>query len=248
LAASKSGSKSLTGDIGPEFLWKEGYSHSLQELQRQLCRSKKKFQLRINRNRSTMLSVRWDPTCTHVSLHEIFLSAPKVIISDLATYLIHQKEQISPNIRAYIDTKLKECDFSHKVDPQDLLKQGKYHNLDEIYYELNERYFDKKRRLHITWFGRPSQKKGTKITLGLFEDHLRLIKIHRIMDQHRFPKVVVAYVVYHEMVHDACPSYYDEKGVHRVHSKEFKERELLFEGYDEATTWLLENSTAMFLS
>ena len=57
--------------------------------------SEAKVQLKINNNRSTMLSVRWEPDCTKVSLHQMFLNAPTNIMQDLACY-VRQEQETSP--------------------------------------------------------------------------------------------------------------------------------------------------------
>ena len=49
--------------------------------------SGRKLKLKINDNRSTMLSVRWEPDCTKVSLHRIFLQAPRNVMDELSCYL-----------------------------------------------------------------------------------------------------------------------------------------------------------------
>lgn len=218
-------------------------------LQKQLeLGSQKKVELKINNNRSTMLSVRWDPHCTKVSLHRMFLDAPHNIMQELACYVRREQEVISPTIRAFIEDRLKSFDYSHELDLKKLHSKGNVYDLQKIYHDINAAYFDKRLDLFITWFGRPISKNRSRVTFGLYHDPLKLIKINRLLDSPSFPDYVVEYVVYHEMLHHVCPSYYDKKGIHRVHSKEFKAREIEFRHFSLAQKWIKEHTEYLFHS
>lgn len=208
--------------------------------------SKKKVELKINNNRSTMLSVRWDPDCTRVSIHKIFLDAPVNVMESLACYIGKKHKSIDINVRSYIEDKIRKLDYSDTIDPKKIVTSGQIHDLQKIFDQLNEQYFDNAIKLQITWFGKANQRNKSRITFGLYHDQLRLIKINRMLDSHSFPEYVVHYIIYHEMVHHVCPSYYDDQGIHRIHSKEFKEKEMEFSHYKEATEWLKINQEELF--
>lgn len=206
----------------------------------------KRLKVKINDNRSTMLSVKWEPDCTKVSLHRMFLEAPRNIMEELACYLKRENQIISPSVKAFIEDNLKKIDYSHTVDKGNLYHQGNVYNIKQIYDELNEEYFRKRLNLLITWFGKPNQKNRSRITFGLYHDPLKLIKIHRILDTPSIPNYFISYVIYHEMLHYVCPAYIDEKGLNRVHSKEFKEREKCFRYYNLAQRWIKEHQANLF--
>ncbi len=207
-----------------------------------------KLQLKINDNRSTMLSVKWEPDCAKVSLHRMFLQAPQNVMQELACYLNGKHTKIAPSIKAYIEDNLQKLDYSHELDLSKLQTKGRVHDLKEIYADLNHEYFNKALGLHITWFGK-SQKRGkNRITFGLFHDPLKLIKINRILDNKHFPDYFVSYVVYHEMLHYVCPTYVDEKGQKHIHSKAFKEKEKEFKYYEMAQQWIRDNQNYLFNS
>lgn len=219
----------------------------LTHLQQQLQSGhNKKIQLKINDNRSTMLSVRWDPDCTRVSLHRLFLDAPKNIMQDLACYVRQEDRSISTQVKAFIEDRLKKFDYSHELDLRKIHTQGTFYNLRKIYDEINLEYFDASLKLYITWFGEHHQKNRTRVTFGLYHDPLKLIKIHRLLDKENIPDYLVSYVVYHEMLHHVCPSYYDETGIHQVHTKEFKEQETKFKYFDQAQEWIEEHKGCLF--
>lgn len=216
-------------------------------LQRELEEnSKKKLKVKINDNRSTMLSVKWEPDCTKVSLHRMFLEAPRNIMEELACYLRRESKIISPSVKAFIEHNLQKLDYSHQLDINKLKSQGNVYNLRQMYQEVNNEYFNGKLDLHITWFGKPAQRSRTRVTFGLYHDPLRLIKIHRMMDSPAFPDYVVSYVIYHEMLHHVCPSYVDEKGMNRVHSKEFKAKEKKYHHFSLAQRWIKEHQAFLF--
>lgn len=219
---------------------------SADEIQKKLGRgAQNKVELKINNNRSTMLSVRWEPDCTKVSLHRIFLKAPKNIMQDLACYVRQEQENISPFVKAFIEDNLKTLDYSHELNLNKLHTKGHVFDLQTCLNDLNREYFNQQLNLHITWFGKPSSRGRNKLTFGLYHDPLKLIKINRLLDSPSFPSFLIEYVVYHEMVHHVCPSYY-ENGIHKVHTKEFKERELKFKYYHLAQKWLEEHTEYLF--
>ncbi len=205
-----------------------------------------KLRLKINDNRSTMLSVKWAPDCTRVSLHRMFLQAPRNVMQALACYLKGKDRKLAPSIKAYIEHNLQQLDYSHELDLSKLETKGRVYDLQKIYHYLNRNYFDGALDLHITWFGHGRRRSCNRVTFGLFHDPLRLIKINRLLDNKRFPDYFVAYVVYHEMLHYVCPTYVDEKGQKHIHSKEFKEREQEFKYFKLAQQWIRDNQHYLF--
>ena len=203
---------------------------ALQELQQRLKTPKKKYEFKINNNRCTMLSVKWEPDKTKVSLHKMFLDAPSNIMDQLACYLKQETKTISPQVRAFIDTNLQKLDYSWQLDKKKLEVKGSVYNLKTIFDELNQEYFNGELDLLITWFGKKGQKNRSRVTFGLYHDQMRLIKINRMMDTPAFPDYVVSFVIYHEMLHHVCPSYYDKNGRHQIHSKEFIKMQIILNG------------------
>ncbi len=215
--------------------------------QRLESRSGLKLKLKINDNRSTMLSVKWEPDCTKVSLHRIFLGAPKNVMDALVCYLRREEETIAPTVKAFIEDNLKQLDYSCQIDSGKLFSQGNFYNLQQIFDELNKEYFDDKINLRITWFGKSVQRNRSRIIFGLYHHPLRLIKINRLLDSPSYPDYLVSYVVYHEMVHHICPAYFDTRGQHHIHNKEFKKKEARFKYYDLAQSWIKRNQANFFL-
>ncbi len=206
----------------------------------------RKLKVRINDNRSTMLSVRWEPDHTRVSLHRMFLHAPRNVMEALACYLKGDNKQLAPTIKAYIEECRQQMDYSHVVDRRDLCHQGEVYHLRELYNEINSQYFNGDLNLLITWFGEPVSQNTSRIAFGLYHDTLRLIKINRILDKPDVPRYLICYVIYHEMLHYVCPPQVDAKGTYRIHNDEFKQRELAFRQFRQAKAWIRENREHLF--
>lgn len=206
----------------------------------------RKLKIRINDNHSTMLSVRWEPDQTRVSLHRIFLSAPTDVVEALAYYLKRKDRQLAPSVKAYIAQCRQKLDYSHAINPSALEQEGYFHDLQELYDDVNQEYFGGKIKLLITWFGEPVCRNKSRVSFGLYHDTLRLIKINRILDKRTVPRYFISYVIFHEMLHHICPPYVDEDGTNRIHNEEFKRREMQFKEYHQALKWIRDNREKIF--
>lgn len=210
--------------------------------------SGKKIKLKINDNRTTMLSVKWEPDCTKVSLHRMFLEAPVEVMDSIGSYIRREHPAIDHTVKAYIEENLRLLDYSRRLDKTKMSTQGDVYNLQAIYDGLNKKYFAGQLHLSITWFGTKKPKNRTKISLGLYQDTLKLIKIHKLLDNKRFPEYIVEYVIYHEMVHFVCPPYVDTNGVSRIHHKAFTEREQEYQHFHQADQWIKKHQHDFFNS
>lgn len=221
--------------------------HPLRRFQKRFENSSgKRLEVKINDNRSTMLSVRWEPDHTRVSLHRMFLQAPRNVMEALACYLRGEEKSLAPTIKQFIEENVQKLDYSHHIDRQQLHSRGRIYDLQEIYDEMNDTYFGGRLRLLITWFEQPKTKNRLKVTLGLYQDTLKLIKVNRILDSRDIPRYLISFVMYHEMLHAVCPPYVDESGTNHIHNKEFKRLEVRFKQYEQARIWLQENRIALF--
>jgi hypothetical protein len=204
--------------------------------------SGKKLKLKINNNRSTMVSVRWESDLTRVSLHQMFLDAPKNVMEALACYIKGDDRVLAPSIKAFIQNQLTQL---HYPSPANLKTAGNHFNLQELYDKVNAEYFEGRVNLSITWFGKERQPRS-KIALGLYYDPMKLIKINRILDHADIPEYLISFVIYHEMLHHVCPAYVDAKGINQVHTREFKARETQFKDFERAQEWLRKHLNRFF--
>jgi len=107
--------------------------------------------------------------------------------------------------------------------------RGEFHDLDEIFEDLNQRFFNGlMARPIVSWSPNPSRR-----MLGHFDPAHNAIIISRIFDQEKVPRFLVEYIVYHEMLHLRHPVERHSRG-RCVHTPAFKESERAFPQLEEA--------------
>ena len=101
--------------------------------------------------------------------------------------------------------------------------QGEYYNLEEIFEELNARFFHGLlARPDLGWSRRPS-----RTMLGHFDLSHNAIILSRILDRPVVPRLAIEYVLYHEMLHLRFPV--QHRGARRcVHTADFRRAEREF--------------------
>lgn len=111
--------------------------------------------------------------------------------------------------------------------------QGRTYNLDDIFEELNRRFFyGLLARPRMTW-----SRDHARNRLGHYDPAHNAIVVSRVFDHPRVPGYAVEYIVYHEMLHLKHPV--KLRGSRRcVHSSEFQAEEKLFPHLDHAKAFL----------
>ena len=75
--------------------------------------------------------------------------------------------------------------------------EGRHYDLEPLFAHLNHRYFRGALvRPRLSWSSR-----AWRAQLGCFDPALDQIVLNRILDRREIPQYVVAYVLYHEMLH-----------------------------------------------
>ena len=107
--------------------------------------------------------------------------------------------------------------------------RGHHHDLEEIFHELNRRFFNGQiPPSRLGWSHQYSRR-----ILGHYDSGHGAIIISRKLDSPSVPRFLVEYVVYHEMLHIRFPV--ERQGQRRrVHSREFREAEKKFPQYELA--------------
>ena len=107
--------------------------------------------------------------------------------------------------------------------------KGEHYNLEEIFEELNFRYFfGLMARPAIGW-----SRQASRTMLGHYDPSHNTIVLSRILDRRGTPRLAVEYVLFHEMLHLRYPA--EHNGTRRcVHTRAFKEAEKQFERLLEA--------------
>lgn len=200
----------------------------------------------INENRSHVLSIldrgkNW----ARISMHRMFLEAPENVLNALAQYIIELDKSAFSVVRSFIRENMQRFDYSDRL--KNLEVEGKFYDLQKIYNDLNKQYFNNEVSLKLTWLNRIPKRSASRIVYGQYFQALRLIKVNRLLDDPHFPDFFVSFVVYHEMLHHVVPTYIDDKGLARIHNKEFKKREKSFQYYAQAKEWEQEFRHQFFL-
>jgi len=113
--------------------------------------------------------------------------------------------------------------------------RGKHHCLEEIYRELNSRYFNNQIEIRkIGWSPRPGWRR-----LGHYDPVHHTITISPVLDSARVPRSAIAFLVYHELLH-ALFDINSNGGRRQHHPPAFKKAEQSCEDYSSARKFLNE--------
>ena len=213
--------------------------------------AKGQVQVTLTDNRYTMISVRRfargaGPTLGKrakdrrydVRLHHMFVDADPVITRALARYIGENDAESSRVLGDFIDQNTSHVRGRSRKEPAQLIfTAGEHHDLREIFDEVNATYFGGKIEAAITWGARTGQpKRRNSIKMGSYSVEDRLIRIHRSLDRAFVPRFFVAWIVFHEMLHQVHDIRV-KNGRREFHSKEFMSDEAQFDQYDEARLW-----------
>jgi hypothetical protein len=191
-------------------------------------------------NRYTMISVRRLPKDKRyeVRLHHMFADADPVITRALARYIAENDAEASRILGDFIDSNSGHVRGRARRQPaQVIFTAGENHDLRTIFDELNAQYFGDKIDAVITWgqrIGRPRRRNSIK--MGSYSVEERLIRIHRSLDRGFVPRFFVAWIVFHEMLHQVHDIRV-KNGRREFHSKEFLADEAMYEHFEQAKSW-----------
>src|SRR4051812_11716092 len=132
-------------------------------------------------NRRTMISLERSPQRMHVRLHHMFARADASTLSALGQYLASADRQAAQHIGEFIEqhrTSIR----GRMVRPVQLSAVGLHHNLNDIYRDVNARYFESQVEAKISW-SRDQQlttrrKRPRSIKLGSYTARDKLIRVH----------------------------------------------------------------------
>jgi hypothetical protein len=179
----------------------------------------------------------------HVRLSDALRSAPRGVVEAAAAILLGRLYRRRPPkslIEMYRE-------FSYARSTRRILLQirkrrarraehrpaGTCHDLGPIFAQLNRRYFrNSLPRPRLGWSTRV-----WRTQLGCFDPALRQIVINRQLDSQGVPEYVVAYVLYHEMLHLKHPMRF-ARCRRESHSAAFREEETRFADYKRAMKFL----------
>ncbi len=191
----------------------------------------------ITDNLRTMLSVKRGQGVYTFRLHHMFVDAPPRVLRAVANYAESQDRVASEHLRTFIDANEDAIRRRSRTRPIPVDVAGRTHNLQAIFDQLNAHYFGGAIQARITWGPRTKRKTGrVSIKLGSYTVEDELIRIHPVMDAQDVPEYFVAWVVYHEMLHEIHDMPLVD-GRRIYHTRAFRNSEAKFEQYPEAVLW-----------
>jgi hypothetical protein len=202
--------------------------------------------LTVTDNRYTMISVKRHSGRFRLRLHHMFLTADHELVRVLARYVSANDQTASRVLNHFIDRHQREIRKGpRRRSPQIALEpRGAVHDLTQIYDQLNGDYFEDRIQARITWGQRaPAGKRMRRhnsIKMGSYSVEDRLIRIHPSLDRPFVPSMFVAWIVFHEMLHQK----HDIPTVHgrrQYHTPAFLHEEATYARYEEARRWEHQN-------
>jgi hypothetical protein len=178
-------------------------------------------------------SVRWDANGLEFRITDVLEGAPATILESLAHILL-SKLLRRPSPRTHTDRYRRYLNRKEMRRSLQLVKQtrgrkfvsgpqGEFYDLRLIFEELNHVHFHGLMAQPLLgWSRRPS-----RIMLGHYDPSHNAIILSRLLDSAKVPKLVVEYILFHEMLHLRFPV--EHRGARRcVHTREFKDAEKQF--------------------
>lgn len=191
----------------------------------------------VTRNRSTMLSYRERDGILRLRLHELFLRAGEREVSAIAEYVAGRNRTAARVLDAFVAAHSR---APAKAPAAACRTNGRFHDLQTIFDELNETYFHGAVAAGITWGSASTRRYRRTIQLGVYVRQERLIRIHPCLDQAFVPRHYLTWIVFHEMLHDVF-GIESHGGRRRVHPPEFTAIEQSYPDYVRCRAWEQRN-------
>lgn len=179
----------------------------------------------------------------HVRISDVLQTAPRVVVEAVAAILLGRLYRRRPPqdlIEIY-----RQFSYARSTRQRILLHRqrrarrvahqptGVHHDLAPLFERLNHHYFQGSLpRPGLGWSSRVWRSQ-----LGCFDPALNQIVINRQLDRPGVPEYVVAYVLYHEMLHQKHPVRF-ARCRRESHSAEFRREEKHFADYQRAMKFL----------
>jgi hypothetical protein len=188
-------------------------------------------------------TIRLREDIAHVRLSDVLGQAPTVVVEAVAAILLSRLYRRRPP--AELVETYRQFSYAQSTRRQLLLLRqrrarrmehkpaGKHHDLEPLFDRLNVGYFDRALpQPRLGWSTR-----AWRTQLGCFDPALNQIVMNRQLDQTGVPEYVVAYVLYHEMLHLKHPVRFVSCR-RESHSSQFRQEEKRFAEYKPAMAFL----------
>lgn len=188
-------------------------------------------------------TIRLREQTAYVRLSDVMRSAPQNVLEATAAILLsklYRRRPPSRLVEAYREfsyaraTRARLLRLRKRRAPKSEHRPaGKHHDLAPLFQSLNAQYFEGNLTPpRLGW-----SKRVWRTQLGCFDPALGQILINRQLDHAGVPECVVAYVLYHEMLHLKHPIRF-VRCRRESHSAEFRREEKRFAEYERAMNFL----------
>jgi hypothetical protein len=204
-----------------------------------LREARRALRLTLTDNRSVLLSFRRRHGEIDLRLHRMFLHAPLPVVREVAVTVRHGQTGAGGAVRRFMNENLHRVSRVRETPP--LQPRGRFYDLHEVYEDLNQRFFQGRMRVPITWGRGSGRARRARITFGSYDPVLTLIRIHPVLDRTDVPRYFLESVVYHEMLHHHIGGVPDKSGRTIYHSRVFREAEAKYPLHEMALEWEKRN-------
>jgi len=173
-----------------------------------------------------------------VVLHRRFADADPEVWEDLAKWLRSGRRARAACHR--LDTWLDSLRADPTAPAPEANPHGDHHLLGDITRQVIAAHlaeeFSERRTPVVAWATRKRSTARRGLRLGSYDSSRDLVRIHPVLDQPTVPEWVIAFVVYHELLHAVIPSQrIGRRLIH--HGPEFRRRERAHPDHTRATEW-----------
>ncbi len=211
-----------------------------EEIRKRLSRlTGKAVVLTITDNRCSVVHVSAGaPGVVKARLHHMFLEANTEVLRAIAQFI----RRPTRGCRARLNAFARQHRHLMGGPPRsrawvNLTHRGFNFNLKEVYDRLNERYFESRLKVPITWGRGRARWRRHSIDFGCYDPEDRIIRINPALDRPWVPRLFLNYIVYHEMLHASLGVRALSNGRRDIHSHRFREEEKHFRFYRWALRW-----------
>lgn len=206
-----------------------------------------------SRSRKTPLSMRsvgvGSARTIELRLHSLFADADAKVREAVASWCVAGRR--ATRACRVIDQHVEERLALTRPRPPKLDGRGRHHDLESIAAEVLRTHLrlDWKdgERVPVGW-GRAASSARRGLRLGSYDPDARCVRIHPVLDQPAVPRFVVAFVVFHELLHHLHPPRRDATGRMVHHGPVFRAKEAAHPDYRAIQAWERAHISALVAS
>jgi hypothetical protein len=171
----------------------------------------------------------------------MFLHAPGSVVAALARNLRRPRGPAADGeVRRFMNQNLHRVRRTPREMPP-LVTRGRVYDLGSVFGDINQRFFDGRMSVPITWGRGVGRARRGGLTFGSYDPVLALIRIHPVLDRPVVPRYFLESVVHHEMLHHHMGGVSDRAGRTVYHTRAFREAEARFPHHQQALAWEKQN-------